>query len=101
MMNTVSESAIPEGDRVLTKCWVALRDDLVVAFISMRVPNDVDFDSFRAQALDCLGMIGEVRVGDIIERDGRRMFLRRLNHEGRGKTPRERKAYEFSPNCFI
>tara|TARA_R110001592_G_scaffold342303_1_gene632052 strand:- start:14886 stop:15197 length:312 start_codon:yes stop_codon:yes gene_type:complete len=73
----------------LGKCWAALRDDKVLAIIAMRVPGDVDFEDFRLKAAQCLELLGEVKSGELIERDGERYFLRRPAHANRGKKVRE------------
>lgn len=73
----------------LGKCWAALRDDKVLGVIAMRVPNDVDFEEFRIKASQCLELLGEVKSGELIERDGERYFLRRPAHANRGKKVRE------------
>lgn len=44
----------------LGKYWAALREDNVIGIISMRVPNDVDFEAFREKAVACLVMLGDV-----------------------------------------
>lgn len=79
---------------VLGKHWAAMRKDNVVGLISMRVPGDIDFDEYRKKATACLEMLGEVKSGELIEKDGKRYFIQRLNHANRGKTPRDPKVYE-------
>lgn len=81
------------------KCWAAIRNDLVVMSIPMRVPKDIDFDQFRQRATSCLEMLGEVKSGELIEREGQKYFLQRLTHINRGKAPRKPKEYlVFQPN---
>jgi|GEM_PF-960622 len=77
----------------LGKCWAALRKENVVGVISMRVPSDVDFDAYRKKATECLEMLGLVKSGEMIERDGERYFVQRLTHANRGKKPRQAKEY--------
>ena len=77
----------------LGKCWAALREENVVGVISMRVPNDVDFDAYRKKATECLEMLGQVKSGEMIERDGERYFVQRQTHANRSKKPRPTKEY--------
>src|SRR5690554_4077822 len=77
----------------LGKCWVALRNENVVGVISMRVPSDVDFDEYRNKATACLEMLGQVKSGELIEREGERYFVQRPTHANRGKKPRQPKEY--------
>jgi len=77
----------------LGKFWAALREENVVGVISMRVPNDVDFDTFRKKATECLEMLGQVKSGEMIERDGERYFVQRATHANRSKKPRQAKEY--------
>ena len=88
---SVAEAAPNEIN--LGKCWAALRQDTVICTISMRVPTDVDFDVFREKANQCLALLGDVRSGEMIEREGERYFVRRPTHANRSKTPR--KPQEF------
>ncbi|MGI5310376.1 hypothetical protein [Rheinheimera sp. WS51] len=77
----------------LGKCWAALRNENVVGIISMRVPSDVDFDAYRKKATECLEMLGQVKSGELIERDGERYFIQRPTHANRSKKPRQAKEY--------
>lgn len=77
----------------LGKCWVALREDNVVGLISMRVPSDVDFDVYRKKATECLELLGQVKSGEMIEREGERYFVQRQTHANRSKKPRQAKEY--------
>ena len=79
----------------LGKCWAALRNDNVVGIISMRVPKDVDFDVYRQKATECLELLGEVKSGELVERNGERYFVQRLNHAKRSKKPRQAKEYRI------
>lgn len=78
----------------LGKYWAALKDGQVISMISMRVPNDADFDDYRQKAIDCLSVVGQVKSGEVVETaEGEKYFLQRLTHENRGKEPRENKKY--------
>lgn len=77
----------------LGKHWAAMRSDNVIGLISMRVPVDVDFDAYRDKAIACLSLLGEVKSGEVIERNGERYFVKRLTHINRGKSPRKPKEY--------
>lgn len=78
----------------LGKYWVALKDNQVMGMISMRVPNDIDFDDYREKAIDCLGLLGDVKSGEVIETSEKeKYFLQRLTHANRSKKPRENKKY--------
>ncbi|MBQ4840135.1 hypothetical protein [Pseudoalteromonas luteoviolacea] len=95
----MSEEKAPYGDIQpgsgvsLGKCWAALRNDNVVGVISMRVPSDVDFDAYRTKATECLELLGQVKAGDMVERDGERYFVQRPTHANRSKKPRPVKEY--------
>ena len=84
----------------LGKGWGAISNDLAVCFISMKVANDVDFDAFRAKVREALTLLGDVKTGEIVEKDGVRYFLQRPNHQRRGKA-KPPKIYQFSPQAFI
>ncbi|WP_034413986.1 hypothetical protein [Candidatus Photodesmus blepharus] len=78
----------------LGKFWAALRNENVVGVISMRVPNDVDFDTYRRKAKECLKLLGKVKVGEMVERNGERYLIHRSNHANRrSKKPRPVKEY--------
>lgn len=77
----------------LGQCWAALREENVIGVILMRVPNDVDFDVYRKKATECLELLGQVKSGELIERNGKRYFVQRLTHANRGKKPRAAKEY--------
>lgn len=83
----------PDNSVNLGKCWAALREDNVVGVISMRVPSDVDFDMYRKKATECLELLGQVKPGEMIEREGERYFVQRQTHANRGKKPRPAKEY--------
>lgn len=86
----------PSSGVSLGKCWAALRNDNVAGVISMRIPRDVDFDIYRQKAKECLELLGRVKAGDMIERDGKRYFIPRLTHANRGKKTREVKEFLVS-----
>lgn len=70
----------------LGKCWAALRGNNVISTISMRVPNDVDFESFRVKAIAALELLGEVRAGDLYEKGDEQFFMPRPHkHQNRSK----------------
>lgn len=89
--DVVAEKVINETN--LGKAWAAMRNEEVVCTISMRVPSDVAFEDFRVKAADCLGLLGDVKSGELIERGGQRYFVRRPTHANRGKTPRKPKEF--------
>ena len=82
-------------DKTLTygKYWAAIKDGKVVNYLSMRPSNDIDFEEFRSQAIRTLELLGEVKSGEIISRGGKRLFLQRLPHTNRGKSPRAPREY--------
>jgi hypothetical protein len=88
-MNTNTAKPIDpllEGATHLGKCWAALRGETVVLTISMRVPNDVDFESFRVKAIAALEVLGDVRVGNLYEVSDDQYFMPRpRNHQNRSK----------------
>lgn len=70
----------------LGKCWAALRGNNVISTISMRVPNDVDFETFRGKAIAALEMLGDVRAGDLFEKGDEQYFMPRPHkHQNRSK----------------
>lgn len=77
----------------LGKHWAALRGSNVIGVISMRVPNDIDFDDYREKAKACLALLGDIKSGEIEVRDGKKYFVQRMNHANRGKQPRVPKEY--------
>ena len=79
---------------VVGKAWAAIKDGQVITTISMRVPNWVDFDLYREKAKECLELVGEVKAGEVVPKDGQLVFIQRLNHRNRGK--RERQPQEFT-----
>lgn len=78
------------------KYWAALRDTSVVGLISMRAPGDVDFNAFSQKAKECLELLGQVKSGDVIERNGQRFFVQRQTHANRSSKPRPPKEFLIS-----
>lgn len=78
----------PDSEISHGKHWAAIRDSHVIGIISMRVPKDVDFDLYRKKATDCLELLGQVRSGEVVEREGGRFFVQRPNHANRSKNPK-------------
>lgn len=98
----MSQAAVADVDEVgssdfsVGKYWAAIRDEKAVGLISMRVPSDVDFEAYRQKATDCLGMLGEVKSGELVIRSGGYLFVQRKTHANRSKkNPESRKAKEF------
>lgn len=77
------------------QCWAAIRNNNVVQYISMRVPDDVDFDVFRESATQCLSHLGDVKAGELIRREGDLYFVQRKNHKNRSKKPEAAKPKEY------
>lgn len=82
-----------ENAKNLGMHWAAIRNSKVVLVISMQVPNDVDFESYRERAIAALELLGEVKAGEVFDDYGDRCFVPRRNHANRSKkTPRPKKA---------
>jgi hypothetical protein len=77
------------------KAWAAIRKERVVSLISMSIPADCDFESFRSKAVEALAILGEVKSGEVVVEGGKFQFVQRLNHSNRSKKPREPKVYEI------
>lgn len=78
----------------LGKCWAAIDDERVAAVLPMTPPvKEVDFAEFRERANSYLALFGTVRSGELILREGKRIFVQRLNHANRGKKPRSPKEF--------
>jgi hypothetical protein len=88
-----NENELVSNEKKLGKYWAAINKDTVIGVISMRVPKDVDFDAYREKAIGCLSMLGDVKSGELIEREGKKYFQQRLTHQNRGKSPRQPKEY--------
>jgi hypothetical protein len=84
------------GEKVVGKYWAAVSGDMVINLISMRVPNSVDFDTYRNKAVDCLGMLGDVKTGEVVLRDGKHVFVQRKNHYARSKQGSAKPAKEYA-----
>jgi len=96
MNQSQAESPIADSGHPMGKCWAAVRDSSVVGLISMSVPSDVDFEQYRERAVACLGLVGEVKAGEIVERDGSHYFVKRLTHAKRSKKPRAPQEYQLA-----
>lgn len=77
------------------KAWAAVRDEQVAAVISMRIPNDCDFDLYRKKAMEALEVVGTVKSGEVVLKEDHHYFVQRLNHQNRSKKPREPKVYKL------
>lgn len=81
------------NDVKLGKCWAALRGETAVGVISMLAPRDVNFNDYREKATSCLELLGDVKSGELIERNNERYFIQRLTHANRGAELRKAKEY--------
>lgn len=77
----------------LGKHWAAIKDNRVIAVLSMSVPADIDFPEYRKRAFACLELLGKVKGGEVIERDGERYFLLPHPNENRSKQPKPPKEF--------
>ncbi|NVJ47797.1 MAG: hypothetical protein HWE07_11745 [Cytophagia bacterium] len=77
----------------IRKCWAAISNDIVIETITMKVSPKVDFDKYRASAISCLELLGQVRAGELVERDGETFFIQRKNHARRSKNPQPPKEF--------
>lgn len=83
--------------------WAAIRDGYIVGLISMSIPKDVDYKKFREKAYDCLGLLGDVKSGELLIVDGVKCFsIPRANHQS-GRNKRNSPKYipvktEFGAN---
>ena len=80
--------------------WGAIKSDIVVGVISMKVPNDVDFDLFREKAVDCLSVLGTVKAGVLISRKGGAVLSGAPNHANRSKVKKPAKEYPVSSHVI-
>jgi len=93
-VNSASQSTADTDHSVMVgKFWAAVRGSAVVGLISMSVPADVDFEQYRERAVACLGLVGDVQSGVVVERSGSRYFRKRLSHANRSKKPRTPQEY--------
>ena len=76
------------------KYWGAIRGEQVLAVMPMRVPTDVEFEHYRELSQQVLGVLGEVKSGELFEFEGKRFFVVRLTHANRSKKPRAPKVFE-------
>ena len=77
----------------LGKCWAAINDDRVVNYTLMYAPAHVDYDAHRNACVSALEAFGTVKGGELIWRDNQYIFVQRLTHRNRGKSPRTPKEY--------
>lgn len=86
-INTAEHKKLALDNAVhLGKCWAALRGNNVISTISMRVPSDVDFESFRIKVISALELLGDVRAGDLYEKGDEQFFMPRPHkHQNRNK----------------
>lgn len=98
-----SDLPLKDGDVHWGMYWAALdADERINCIIPMRIPPHINFEEFKDKARECLSVLGTVITGLIIERDGQRYFIKRLNHNKRGKSPRIPKIYEvYTPSKKI
>lgn len=83
--------------------WAAIRNDEVIAVISMRIPNELDFDSYREKARECLAVLSEdIKTGEVIQSGDKRVFVVRPNHPNRSKskTPKKPKIYKMASHLI-
>lgn len=94
-----AENDVVENEREdkAINCWVAIKDDKVINAISMRVDERIDFEEYRKRARSLLEMVGDVKTGEAVKREGEYVFVQRLTHQNRGKSPRVAKEYPFKP----
>ena len=92
-----------QGEKIvnLGKFWVALKNEKVIGFMSMKVPADANFDLFRNRAKACLSVLGEVKAGELIKRDEQVIFLKRLTHVNRGKKKRTPQEFKLSDSITL
>lgn len=82
---------------IIDRVWAAIKNEKVIETITMVVPHDVDFDSYRESALSTLGLLSDnVKTGQIISVNGERFFMQRQkSHQNRSK-----KAPKSSPSLI-
>lgn len=65
------------------KYWSAIRDNKVVGLIPMWAPDDVDYEEYSSRAKRTLELLGEIKPGDILYRDGAQKFVLHGSHSRR------------------
>lgn len=81
------------------KYWAAIKDDMVAAVVFMSEPQNLDFDSYREDAVKALSLSGNVISGEVVVLDGHKVFAKRLTHKNRSKNPsanREPQIFQFA-----
>ncbi|MFK5948021.1 MAG: hypothetical protein QM500_04520 [Methylococcales bacterium] len=79
----------------LGKHWAAVKGDRAIAVISMSVPGNIDFESFRDKAAETLSILGDVKSGEVVRRNDCYYFIQRLTHSNRSKKPRTPKEFKM------
>ena len=77
----------------LGRAWAAIRGQRALATISMRVPKDIDFQTYRNHAMATLKLLGEVKSGELMLLGNQLLFVQQLSHPNRGKQDREPNVY--------
>lgn len=95
-MTQVANVETEAVEPVVGKYWAAVSGDLVINLISMRVPSSVDFDQYRNKAVECLGLLGEVKTGEVVVRNGKPVFVQRKNHQNRSKQGSAKPSKEYA-----
>ena len=93
------------SDKRLGHYWAAIRQGKAVKLVSMSVPTDIDsnqYNDYASKQRDALNAPGELRSGELIQRDEKLLFVQRLSHKNRsrGQTPRTPKEFEIHPQAL-
>ena len=93
------------SDESLGQYWAAIRQGKAVKLVSMSVPTDIDknqYNDYASKQRDALNALGELRSGELIQRDEKFLFVQRLSHKNRSKsqTPRAPKEFEIHPQAL-
>lgn len=98
----MTEVVVSEN-KVVGKFWAAVRGERVVAMLTLRVPQDVDFDKYRESSRKALELVGEVVSGEVqLTPEGKAVFVKRLPHKNRpGQTAREPKIYALESGFVV
>lgn len=81
--------ALADGERLIGKCWVAVRGDRVVAVAWKIVPHGTNFDRYSESCREAMAAAGDLRSGSmVVGRDGLWRFRPRQTHPRRSKSPR-------------